>query len=340
MSEIPTSGLDGPKEPREEEMKSSPLEAAENSELSRFVLPDAKQIWSETAAGKQPGTDPPLFQSWYRPEIVPVARIPHLGHLSLVGLLAFIALLAVSLLTRSALYFHVFGISSVKQATEDIRYTLVGQGLLYLFTLLGCLVLFPLIWQKGFFAGLQWNGSTAIRLRRRLLGAAFLCFVLALVNGAIFPGPTDTPIDKIFRTPGAAWLLFGFGVTFAPFFEEILFRGFLLPALCTATDWIIENTTGRISDELDENGSPRWSITAMAVGSVLTSIPFALMHAEQTGYALGPFLLLISVSLVLCGTRLLTRSLAASVVVHATYNLMLFSIMMLGTGGFQHLDKM
>jgi hypothetical protein len=64
------------------------------------------------------------------------------------------------------------------------------------------------------------------------------------------------------------------------------------------------------------------------------------MHAEQTGYSLGPFLLLICVSLVLCWIRLSTRSLASSVLVHACYNLLLFSLMMLGTGGFRHLDKM
>jgi hypothetical protein len=46
------------------------------------------------------------------------------------------------------------------------------------------------------------------------------------------------------------------------------------------------------------------------------------------------------VSLVLCWTRLASRSLAASVIVHASYNLLLFSLMLLGTGGFRHLDKM
>jgi len=277
---------------------------------------------------------------WSQPEIVPIERIPNLLHLAIVGALVFVSLLCVSLLTRSALYFHFLGVSTVQQATGDIRYTLASQAALYLLTLLWCLLLFPLVWKRSLFAGLQWNGSTAQYLHRRLFGAAFLCFVLALVNGMLLPGPDDTPIDKIFRTPGAAWLLFGFGVTFAPFFEEILFRGFLLPTLCTAFDWFSERSNGRPAPQPYENGHPRWSVSAMAVGSVLTSIPFALMHAEQTGYAIGPFLLLISVSLVLCGTRLFTRSLAASVTVHACYNLMLFSLMLLGTGGFRHLDKM
>jgi len=78
----------------------------------------------------------------------------------------------------------------------------------------------------------------------------------------------------------------------------------------------------------------------MVFASILTSIPFAWMHAEQTGYSLGPFVLLVAVSLVLCWARLATRSLAASVVVHASYNLLLFSLMLIGTSGFRHMDRM
>lgn len=78
----------------------------------------------------------------------------------------------------------------------------------------------------------------------------------------------------------------------------------------------------------------------MATGSVATSIPFALLHAQQTGWAVGPLCLLLGVSLVLCTVRLSTRSLASSVLVHASYNFMLFSIMLFGTSGFRHLDKM
>ena len=281
-----------------------------------------------------------LFQYWSQPEIFTPTRRPHLGDLGLLGVLAFLGLLAASLLTRSALYFHLFGISTVQKAVTDVHYTLGSEAVLYLFTIGACVLIFPLVWHTGFFAGLHWNGATALRMRQRLFGAASICFVLALLNGILLPGPVDTPIDKIFRVPGAAWLLFAFGVTFAPFFEEIVFRGFLLPAVCTACDWAHERATGEPARPLDENGHPQWSMPAMAVASLAVSIPFALMHGEQTGHALGPFLLLVCVSLVLCWARLSMRSLAASVLVHACYNFLLFSLMLLGTSGFQHLDKM
>jgi membrane protease YdiL (CAAX protease family) len=304
-----------------------------------FDTPFPAQEDSE-ARIQPPCTEPLLFQSWTQPEIHPPARIPHFGHLCILALLTIPALLGVSLLIRSALYFHLFGISTLQQAITDIHYMLGSMAALYLFTLAASALIFPLYWRKSLLAGLQWHGATALKLRRRLFAAAFVCFLLALANGLLMPGPENAPIDKIFRIPGAAWLLFAFGITFAPFFEEIVFRGFLLPALCTAWDWAIEQSTGKPALPLDENGHPQWSVFAMAVASVLTSIPFALMHAEQTGHALGPFLLLVCVSLVLCWARLSTRSLAASVLVHASYNFMLFALMLLGTGGFRHLDRM
>lgn len=288
----------------------------------------------------QSQVEPLLFQQFLRPERAPQERIPHLGHVAILCVLALCGLFGASLLARVALHFHLFGVKTIAQASNDIHYTLGSEGLLYLLTFGCCLVVFPLIWRKGLFAGLHWRGTTALRLRSRLSSAAVLCFLLALVNGVLMPGPSDAPIDLIFRVPGAAWLLFGFGVTLAPFFEEFAFRGFLLPALCTACDWVAERATDTPPRPLDEYGQPVWSLPAMGIASVLTSIPFALMHGEQTGHALGPLLLLICVSLVLCWARLSTRSLAASVLVHACYNFLLFSLMLLGTGGFRHLENM
>jgi membrane protease YdiL (CAAX protease family) len=282
----------------------------------------------------------PLFQSWYQPEILPPTRIPHLGHLLILAVLALWGWLGASLAALSALHFHLFGISTPEKASTDIHYTLIYMAILYLIPFTACLLIFPLVWHKSFFAGLQWNAATAMHLRWRLFSAACVCLVLAMIDGLALPGPSNAPIDKLFQTPMEAWLLFAFGVTVAPFFEEIIFRGFLLPALCTSWDWTAEHITHSPPLPLGQNDQPQWSIPAMIVASILTSIPFAWMHAEQTGYSLGPFVLLYCVSLVLCWARLTTRSLAASVMVHACYNFLLFSIMLYGTGGFQHLDKM
>lgn len=294
------------------------------SELGHLTLPNSVDT-------------PPLFESYIKQ---PEPRIPHLGHVALLAMLALSGLAIVIVLAQVAIMRHLFGATSLTEAATNVRYLLGTQALLYLFTFGGSLIVFPLVWHKGLFAGLQWRGNRALQNSGYLIGAAALCFVLAMIDGYFFPGPSDAPIDRIFRMPGAAWILFAFGVTFAPFFEELAFRGFLLPALATAFDWTAEKTMHRPRTDLDWNSHPQWSVPAMVTASLLTSILFAFMHADQTSYSVGPFVLLIIVSLVLCFARLRLRSLAASVLLHASYNFLLFSFMLIGTSGFRHLDKM
>jgi membrane protease YdiL (CAAX protease family) len=90
--------------------------------------------------------------------------------------------------------------------------------------------------------------------------------------------------------------------------EEIAYRGLLLPALCTAYDWTREQVTHSRPLPPSENGFPQWSMGAMIFASVLVSVPFALMHGEQTAYSIGPFLLLVCISLALCWVRLHRQS--------------------------------
>jgi membrane protease YdiL (CAAX protease family) len=333
-------------------MASSPYARA--IELARALVSESDANQPEGSAKREsqpppfspvqfPSAEPPerlLFQSFTQPAIVPPVRIPHLGHLAILVALTSVGLLCSTVLVLAGLHLHLFGVTTLDQAKTDVHYTLGSTVALYLATFTAALFVLPRVWHKGFFAGIQWNGPTALRLRWRLCGIAGFCFLLAMLDEILLPSPSNAPIEEMFRSPGAAWMMFAFGVTLAPFFEEIAFRGFLLPALATAWDWAIERATGKPPRPLDEHGHPQWSIFAMILASILTSLPFALMHADQQGHALGPFLLLIAISLVLCAVRLRTGSVAASVVVHASYNFLLFAFMFLGSGGFRHLDKM
>lgn len=366
-----------------------------------------------------PQIEPPQFLLTAQPR----PSFPNLLDVALVGIMLLMGFFISGTLTVTALHFHVFGVTTVKQALTDIHYTLGSQVVWYFFTFFGCLIVFPLIWHTGFFHGVEWRPRAAFRLRWQLFSAAFACFILAIIDGVLIPGPREAPIDEVFKLPGAAWLLFLFGITLAPFFEELGFRGFLLPAFCNAFEWVANQVSGPsllLNDsrgwkrwpvpavviaalvtvipvaslwlafkgqvliyglicfawltglglawlraqrreplylepaplQIDsapqielplqfapETGS-RWTVFTMALMSLYVSIPFALMHGEQTGYSFGPFILLVCVSLVLCWVRLRTRSLAASTMVHASYNLLLFSLMFFASGGFHHLDKM
>ena len=170
------------------------------------------------------------------------------------------------MLVPLALHFHLFGVASLTQAATDYRYALGSQAAQYFITFGGCLVAFPILWRKPFFEGIHWHGATAFRRSGRLISAAVLCFFVAMINGVLMPGPTNAPIDELFKAPGAAWILFAFGVTLAPFFEEMAFRGFLLPALCTAYDWCVEHFTGAARRPIDEDDNPQWSLSANGCG--------------------------------------------------------------------------
>jgi hypothetical protein len=284
--------------------------------------------------------EPQMFKFWAQLEIRPPARIPHFGHLFLLlsfGCIGFVCTVVVVFLV---VHFHLAGWDLTAKSATDVHFILTSEGVLYLATFGISLVVFPLIWNEGFFAGIQWRGAVALNRFWPLAATSLGCFALAALDEIVMPGPSNAPIEEMLRTPGAAWMMFGFGITIAPFFEEMFFRGFLLPSLCTAWDWAIERSVGKPALPLDSNGHPQWSLFAMLIGSILTSIPFALLHVEQQGHSLGPFLLLIAVSLVLCTVRLVTRSLASSTLVHACYNFLIFSLAMIGTGGFRHFDKM
>jgi hypothetical protein len=321
----------------------APIDPETNSEREAAIESplESSVEWQMQPQLAQPQfPESPIFANWEQPSPPPAERIPNIGHFAFLGAIAIGGLLVASLFVGLALHLHMFGISTREQAVLDIHYTLGSEAILYIVTLIAALIFFPMLWGRGFFAGIQWNGATAFRLRSQLFMSAVLCFALALANSLLLPGPKDAPIDKIFHSPGAPWLLFAFGVTFAPFFEEVFFRGFMLPSLCTACDWVNERIRHTAPPPLGEHGHPQWSMSAMITGSIFTSLPFAAVHAAQTGYSIGPFVLLVMVSLVLCWTRLRTRSLAASVLVHASYNFLLFFIMLVGSNGFQHLDKM
>jgi len=283
---------------------------------------------------------PSFFESYSRSSHCDPERIPHFGHILLLLPLMLLGWLASALLAHFALRLHLYGITTPEKAVGEVHYALGTMAVFYLVTFVTAVFVFPLFWQRSFFDGIEWRIKAIPSNIKMLLGATGLCFILAISDQLIIPGPDHAPINDLFHTSTEAWMLFCFGITLAPFFEEMAFRGFLLPSFATAVDWMLERTSAQPRLPLTESCHPQWSRPAMIAGAGLTSLPFALIHGYQTGYSLGPFLLLYVVSMLLCWIRLRTRSLAASTFVHATYNLIIFLMLLIGTGGFQHFDKL
>ena len=140
-----------------------------------------------------------------------------------------------------------------------------------------------------------------------------LSLVVQLVS-SFLPIPKSLPIDEFFKTTHAAWILAVFGVSIAPLFEELFFRGFLYPVLFRRIGYF----------------------AAMVVNSLL----FALTHGGQLAHAWAPLLVLFAVGMVLTYVRARTQSVACSFLVHSGYNAFLFAMIFVATEGFRHMDKL
>jgi uncharacterized protein len=290
----------------------------------------------------------------------PSARVPHIGHVFLllaVTLLFFFLSQVVSL----ALAHPATGAARVIQPKRQ----LAAQAAVYVATLGFSAVIFPVFWGRGFFAGINWNGGRALRQSFRLVPLGLAVGLAVQAISSLIPMPKSLPMDDFFRTPSDVWLVALFGTLLAPFVEEIVFRGFLLPAFAIGFDWLhiaLRSVSTSIGARLAGADSPGHifpfsedadagldteignlffrSRTAVIAASVLSSVLFALLHAEQIAHAWGGLAILFCVSLVLTTIRVRSKSVACSALVHASYNLSVFITIFLATGGFQHMDRM
>jgi membrane protease YdiL (CAAX protease family) len=238
---------------------------------------------------------------------------------------------------------HLLGTETSDQLLREPRLLIPSMAVGYLIAGAILWALFTHVWQQPFPQALHWNFSV---VRRRwvplLTGGVILSLGVQFLSNFL-PIPKTLPIDDFFRTPADVWMVAVFGTLLAPVCEELAFRGFLLPSLASAWDWIgsfrrpVDGSL--IVSDSDAQYDPRWSIAALLFSCAVTSVAFALVHADQLAHAWAPLAVLFGVSLVLCGVRLWTHSLAASTFIHATYNGTIFTILFFGTGGFRHLDK-
>jgi membrane protease YdiL (CAAX protease family) len=262
-------------------------------------------------------------------------RLPNLGHFFF-----FLALTIFAFLASEAVVLALSHGTPVMQTLNDQRLQTIASLATYVIALALAFFAMPIFWHRSFTDGLEWHWRNARWwLPVAGLGAGFAAQGLTV----FFPVPNDLPIDKIFRNPAAIWFLAFFGVVVAPLFEEVVFRGFLLPALAIAVDWM------RLPRDPDpmlaiENLSAwrtrtDYSHQALIIASILTSIVFAMIHGPQLGWTIAAVSLLFVVSLMLCAVRIRLRSVAASAIVHSCYNLSVFISLFIATGGFRHLDK-
>lgn len=262
----------------------------------------------------------------------PAKRIPHLGHALLFFSIAWLMLALCAVIVLG--FAHIRTEEAIK-AHQGLG--AVAQAISYVLTLAFAWWLFPRLWERSFLHGLQWNVLAVHRRWYWIVPAAIAMSALAQFSLRFVSAPKNSPMNQLLGTTSGAWLMTAFGVLLAPLAEEIAFRGFLLPALATAYDWLAMERTPA--------GFQRWQNSAMhsraalVFAAIFSSVPFALMHAGQLEHAWGALGILYGVSLVLSTVRIRTNSVACSVLMHATYNLTVFAVLFVGTDGYRHMEK-
>ncbi len=267
--------------------------------------------------------------------------VPHLGHAAIFGGIVVIAMLGVMFAVGIGGTLHVYGAPSFDKIQKNPMVVVPTMAVAYLLVWAVSWFFFPLMWFRPFLDGISWNRGVASRRWTLLVATGLGLGLVVQFLSNFLPIPKTLPIDDFFRTRSSVWIVAIFGVFFAPAFEELAFRGFLLPSLATAWDWLAHRIQDQPQRRIDPvSGQAQWSLGAMIFAAIATSIPFALLHAEQLAHAFAPLAVLFAVSLVLCIVRFRTSSLAASVLVHASYNLSIFATLFLATDGFRNLDKL
>jgi hypothetical protein len=308
---------------------------------SHSVRPFASEEPSVTVPAFRPAVSPedqtlffPNAEGTPPPE--PPTRIPHLGHAALFLAIAGLFLLLTQLLLLGLL--HAPTLSGKASTLAVSPKLLVGsEALSYIATLAVSWFLFPLFWKCPFSEGIQTNSDAARRNALRLIPIGLVLSLAVQAISSLATMPKDIPMDDFFRTASDIWLVTIFGTLLAPLFEEILFRGFLLPAFAIAYDWLSLPRTPAALEAW--HATNKLSRPALVFSAVLTSILFAALHGQQTGFAWPVLILLFCVSLVLSYVRIRLRSVMASTLIHVSYNATIFLFVFIATGGYRHLDK-
>ena len=175
--------------------------------------------------------------------------------------------------------------------------TFAFQSLMYLL-LLGALYL-VLVSRYGqpFWHSLRWTLAFRGAWLCALTGPV-LAIVVSLLGVALHTPNIPSPIEDLVTDRRSLLIVLLFSTVFGPLFEEVLFRGFLLPLLVRSVGpWL---------------------------GILLTAAPFALLHGPQYQWAWQQIVLVGLAGAVFGYARYSTGSTAASTLIHAGYNVTLF----------------
>lgn len=145
----------------------------------------------------------------------------------------------------------------------------------------------------AFWSALAWRPVEWPTVWRIAVAGVALALLIQL-GTQLFPPEEPPAIEKLFTSRAAAFLILGASLIFAPFFEELIFRGYLYGIF-----------------------APAWGVGPAVF---ITGILFGLLHAPQLFPGWVQMASLCVVGILFSLVRARTGSLRASVLMHLAYN--------------------
>lgn len=230
----------------------------------------------------------------------------------LIAGLAFISMLVLQLIVLVGAQLLIYPRENMAEVAQKPILLLISQFLIYIPVIICMVLLVRSKYDAPFWKSIHWNWPGRRWAYLALLLGAAMLFVLSLLQ-VVLPMPKDTPFEHLFDRPRDAYLLALLAVTIGPLMEELFFRGFMYP--------VLERRMGMV-----------WAV-------VLTALPFGLLHLQQYGWAWAAGLVIFLVGVVCGVVRAMTKSVAASFLVHVGYNGTQMLIAVVATHGFRHMEK-
>jgi membrane protease YdiL (CAAX protease family) len=214
--------------------------------------------------------------------------------------------------TGYALLRPLMGWQVPTQALPENAFFAVVTQTIYYVPLLACVYFLIVVhYQQAFWAGLKWGGLSLPRVARCFMGGIILA-LFTLVALVFMPDKQSFPLEQLFTSRRAAYVVGGFAVLVAPFMEELIFRGVLFA--------FFENLLGL-----------RFAVVA-------TALLFAGLHVPEYWGAWHHAALILLVGVAFSAARGLTGSLAPSVILHFAYNTTLMTGLFIGSEHFRQIQ--
>jgi membrane protease YdiL (CAAX protease family) len=178
------------------------------------------------------------------------------------------------------------------------------QLVLYILLFVALWMIIRVKYDRPIWRSLGWTASR-IPFWQALIGGAILSILVGLLGAAMRTPQIKSPFERFLHSP--LWIaMFGlFAILLGPFFEELVFRGFIKP--------LLSRDLGNVA------------------GILITAAVFGLLHAPEYSGSWQYVILIVFAGACFGYARFWGRSLIPAIVMHSGFNTVFFIAALVGT---------